>query len=207
MDKYYFDYSSLSKKDRHKISLSSIIPRPIAWITSINENRSINLAPFSFFTVLSSTLLVVSFSKEDKDKYKDTFVNILREKEAVVNIGNIDSLDLIDKSSKPIAYNESEVELLNLNVKDSSKVRTPYLSEALVSFEVTLDNSIDFKYLDSDELENNVVFLRIQAVHIDKSIFNLEKKYIDFEVLDPVSRLNGTNYGKSIKLAYKRNYT
>lgn len=207
MDKYYFDYFDLEKKDRHKISLSTIIPRPIAWITSINENSSINLAPFSFFTVLSSTLLVVSFSKEDESKYKDTYVNLLREKEAVVNIGNIDTLDLIDKSSKPIVYNESEVDLLKLNIKDSTKVRTPYLSEALVSFEVKLEKNLEFNYLDSDDLENNVAFLRIQAVHIDKSIFNLEKKYIDFEMLNPVSRLNGANYGKSIKLAYKRNYT
>lgn len=207
MEKHYFDYLELDKKDRHKISLSTVIPRPIAWITTLNENLTINLAPFSFFTVLSSTLLVVSFSKEEKDKYKDTYQNILREKEAVINIGNIDTLDLIDKSSQPLNYNESEVNLLKLNTNKSNKVRTPYLEEALVSFEVILEKTLDFNHLDSDDLENNVVFLRIQAVHIDKSIFNVYKKYIDFNKLNPVSRLNGANYGKSIKLAYKRNYT
>ena len=55
------DFETLDHKTRQKIVKGSVIPRPIAWITSLNETGSINLAPFSYFNVISSTLLMVSF--------------------------------------------------------------------------------------------------------------------------------------------------
>lgn len=87
----------------------SVIPRPIAWITTLNEIASVNLAPFSFFNVISPTLLAVSFQKTN-DKQKDTFLNLVREKEAVIHIVDESLLEVMDQTSASLAVNESEVD-------------------------------------------------------------------------------------------------
>ena len=205
MSKIFEDYSKLSRNQKQKITQGSIIPRPIAWISSINENGSINLAPFSYFAVFSPTLLAVSFTKE-KDGYKDTYQNLMSKKEAVVNLGDVDLLEQLDKTSKDIAYNESELDLVNLSLGKSQKIKTPYINESKVSFEVKVVEAIQFD--DGEDIhDNDVVFLRIVAAHLHENVYDQENGYILEDVLKPISRLSGPKYGTVKTIDYKRKHT
>lgn len=205
MSKIHKDYKSLSSKDKQKITQGSIIPRPIAWVSTINENDSINLAPFSYFAQLSATLVAISFTKP-KEGHKHTYRNIMRTHEAVIHLGDVGLLKALDKTSASLPYNESELDGLNLTLKESDHIKTPYIDEALISFEVKLERELEFMSDDYSKVDNNVVFLRILSVHLDDSVYDSETGYIDAKVLRPISRLSGSDYATIKPLNFKREF-
>ena len=185
--KYFKD---LNAKERAKIIKGSVIPRPIAWISSLNENGSTNLAPFSYFSMLNSSLMSVSFIRLNGIK-KDTARNILRTGEAVVHIADRSLIYALDLSSKPLAPDESEVDLTGLTLTASSAIQTPGIEEAKIRLEVTLHKHIELENFAGDEIESDLLLLRVVAAQIRADIYNEEKNYIDHNLLDPLSRLGG----------------
>lgn len=192
MTKLKIDFDTIDEKSRMKLVKGSIIPRPIAWITSLNENGSVNLAPFSYFNVVSPTLVVVSFQRNG-DKQKDTFVNIFREKEAVIHIVDESLIDAMDKSSTPLERNKSEVELTNLTLSSSMKIKTPGIEEALIRFEVVLEESITLKNYQKDDEEADLVILRVIGSIVDEKVYDSKQGYVLSDVLRPIARLGGTD--------------
>lgn len=205
MENLFIDFKDLKVSEQRKISQGSVIPRPIAWVSTINENGTINLAPFSYFSQLSPTLLSVSFLKQ-KGESKHTYLNIMRTKEAVVHISTFDQIDLIDESSMDLNYNESEVDILNIEMSDSVLINTPRIKDAPISFEVKLEDTLDFNKSGTDQIENNVVFLRIVGVHLSSEVYDKESGYILIDKLNPISRLSGPNYGIIKQIDYKRKH-
>ncbi|NLC65824.1 MAG: flavin reductase family protein [Clostridium sp.] len=205
MGKIRLDFDSLDPKLRGKIVKGSIIPRPIAWITSLNETGSINLAPFSFFNMISPTTLAVSFQKSDIKK-KDTFINIMREKEAVIHIVSESLLGDMDKSAAPLELNESELNLTSLNLSPSMKINTPGIKEALIRFEVRLDKSIPLLNYDGTSEEADLVILRIVGAILDDKVFDSENNYILPKELGPIARLAGANYSGLDILDFEREF-
>lgn len=205
MSKHKLDFNNLSSKDRGKIVKGSVIPRPIAWITSLNVDGSVNLAPFSYFTVLSSTLLAVSFQKTKREK-KDTLVNIMREKEAVVHIVDKSLISQMDLSAKPLARNVSEVDLVNLDLEPSLKVKTPGLSKALIRLEVEFVSSHPLMDYNNKEEEADFVILRVIGAVLNEKVYDSENKYILAENLHPVARLAGVDYAEIVSIDYKREF-
>lgn len=205
MENLFIDFKDLKVSEQRKISQGSVIPRPIAWVSTINENGTINLAPFSYFSQLSPTLLSVSFLKQ-KGESKHTYLNIMRTKEAVVHISTFDQIDLIDESSMDLNYNESEADILNIEMSDSVLINTPRIKDAPISFEVKLEDTLDFNKSGTDQIENNVVFLRIVGVHLSSEVYDKESGYILIDKLNPISRLSGPNYGIIKQIDYKRKH-
>lgn len=205
MESLFINFKDLKVSEQRKISQGSVIPRPIAWVSTINENGSINLAPFSYFSQLSPTLLSVSFLKQ-KGESKHTYLNIMRTKEAVVHISTLDQIDLIDESSMDLDYNESEVDILNIEMSGSALINTPRVKDAPISFEVKLEDTLDFNKSGTDQVENNVVFLRIVGVHLSSEVYDEESGYILIDKLNPISRLSGPNYGIIKQIDYKRKH-
>ncbi len=205
MENLFIDFKDLKVSEQRKISQGSVIPRPIAWVSTINENGTINLAPFSYFSQLSPTLLSVSFLKQ-KGESKHTYLNIMRTKEAVVHISTFDQIDLIDESSMDLNYNESEADILNIEMSDSVLINTPRIKDAPISFEVKLEDTLDFNKSGTDQIENNVVFLRIVGVHLSSEVYDEESGYILIDKLNPISRLSGPNYGIIKQIDYKRKH-
>lgn len=199
------DFETLDHKTRQKIVKGSVIPRPIAWITSLNETGSINLAPFSYFNVISSTLLMVSF-QTNAGKEKDTYINLMREKEAVIHIVDESLLELMDDSAAPLAFNESELDKNGLSIEESFKISTPSLKEALIRFEVKLEKSLSLNNYENTEKEANLLILRIVAATINKKVYNQTNQYILAEKLKPVARLAGSGYSGLKVLNFKRKY-
>ncbi|WP_034552463.1 flavin reductase family protein [Carnobacterium funditum] len=205
MTKLKIDFDTIDEKSRMKLVKGSIIPRPIAWITSLNENGSVNLAPFSYFNVVSPTLVVVSFQRNG-DKQKDTFVNIFREKEAVIHIVDESLIDAMDKSSTPLERNKSEVELTNLTLSSSMKIKTPGIEEALIRFEVVLEESITLKNYQKDDEEADLVILRVIGSIVDEKVYDSKQGYVLSDVLRPIARLGGTDYASIKTIPFKRQF-
>lgn len=194
---HHFKTSDLSNKQQYKLLTGSVIPRPIAWITTLNEAAGIvNAAPFSFFSVASNQipLLTVSILRSE-GKAKDTAINLLNQKQAVVHIVDRALAEDMNETSAPLKPDESEIDRTELSLVDSSSVAVPAIQESLIRFETTLYQHIPIKNA-KGEIVTDHFLLNVTDVHLDDSVFDPEKEYILPEALNPVSRLSGTSYSE-----------
>lgn len=198
---HHFKTENLSVKQQYKLLTGSVIPRPIAWITSLNKEANVvNAAPFSFFSVASNQipLLTVSILRAD-GKAKDTAENILSQKEAVVHIVSESLTENMNETSAPLPSTESELNRTDLSLVNSSTVKVPGIKEALIRFETTLYQHIPIKDEKGTVMTDHFL-LRVTDVHLDSTVFDAEKEYILPEALKPVARLSGNAYSELGKI-------
>jgi flavin reductase (DIM6/NTAB) family NADH-FMN oxidoreductase RutF len=131
-------------RDNYKLLTNVVVPRPIAWITSLGETGIINLAPFSFFNAVGSDPLyvVVSIGLRDDDTPKDSAGNIDRNGEFVVNLVTEELLHTMNISAADFPPDQSELAAAELHSAPSTKIGTPRLAEAQVSLECRLFKSL-----------------------------------------------------------------
>ena len=189
----FFSVSDV-EKENYKILSGSIVPRPIAWITTLQENKVVNAAPFSYFNIVSAQppLLSVSVRYDTRDQ-KDTSRNIFREKEFVVHIISEEAMMKANKTSKRLGRDESELLYAELESVESVNVKTPGLKIAKIRFECVYETHIHFETTD-------LIIGRIVGYHIDEEVFDNGK--ILLEKLKPVSRLSGSRYGLIGEIIY-----
>lgn len=203
---YHFKADNLSKKQQYKFISGSVIPRPIAWVTSVSsDHRVVNAAPFSFFSAASNQLPLLTISVLRSDgKLKDTARNILEQKEAVVHIVDVPITEEMNKTAAPLPPNKSELDRTSLSLVDSQTVQVPGIKEAKIRFETTLHQHVEVK----DEEGNTVTdlfLLKITDYYFDEQVFDEEKEYILSESLQPTARLSGNTYAEMGELfAYIR---
>jgi flavin reductase (DIM6/NTAB) family NADH-FMN oxidoreductase RutF len=137
------DPSLQTKADKYKVLTSLVIPRPIAWVTSLNETGAINLAPFSFFNAVGSDPLyvVISIGLRDDGSPKDTAQNIQARGEFVVNLVTEDLLGAMNISAADFPPDQSELITAKLHAAPSVHVKTPRLAESQASLECKLFKS------------------------------------------------------------------
>jgi len=181
----------LDERNNYKILSSIVVPRPIAFVTTLNSDFSINGAPFSFFNVVSGMPPLISISVLRKNgKLKDTARNILRNKEFVVHLTTIDNINKVNLSSKEYDQNQSEIDILNFASINSDIISTPGVTNAKIRIEVKLE-----KHLTFEENGVNTVDLFIGKVvmyYLDSDVY--ENTYINFKKLSPIGRLSGNKY-------------
>ena len=104
------DFAELSPSQAYFTMIQTVIPRPIAWVMSVNEGGNYNLAPFSYFNAVCSDppLLLISVGKKPDGSFKDTRVNIEQRKEFVVHVAHRGLLDELNDSSATLPYGESD---------------------------------------------------------------------------------------------------
>ena len=182
------DPENLSEDASYKLLTGVVVPRPIAWVSSGVLPGTINLAPFSTFTFVSSEPPMVGFNcGRRKGEQKDTSRNINEFKDYVVNIADETLLDKLHSSSEHFDSHVSEVETVGLTTVPSSKIRTPRLKEAPISMECMLRQVLNFGNSGSEFFVGEVV-----AFHIRDDLYNDGK--IDTRLLRPICRLGGPNY-------------
>lgn len=199
----HYDFSKIESSLQKKLLQGSVVPRPIAWVTSIGEEGLVNVAPFSYFSVISHSLVTLSIQTRDK-QHKDTYRNILNQKEAVIHIVDESLLEVMDESAQNYPPDISEVETLNLALKPSQKVEVPSLEKPKISIEVTLLDEIECK--NENDIEANLLILKVVNLTISEAVFDCEKEYILIDKLKPVARLAGPQYGKVGLIDYQRKY-
>lgn len=172
----------------YKLLSGIIVPRPIAWVTSLSPGGVLNLAPFSTFTWISVVPPLVAFTVGRRgDGLKDTARNAAANREFVVNIGNADLVRHISISSEEHPTEVSEVERAGLTPAPSSVIATPRLAEAPVSLECMLHDILEF-----GQLRQQFIIGEVVQFHVRDGLAVNGK--IDSRDLNPIARLGGPNY-------------
>ncbi|WP_078548832.1 flavin reductase family protein [Litchfieldia alkalitelluris] len=185
----------ISERDSYKLMIGSIIPRPIAFVTTLSESNTLNGAPFSYFNIVSSNppMISLSIQRSGDGKQKDTARNILNKKEFVVHIVDEDNVDQINITAASLPPEQSEVTLAKLTPIPSTKIEIPGVVEAKVRLECILDQAIE---LGGREQKPGCDFVigRVVQFHIDDTVY--ENGRVNQARLGAVSRLAGNDYAK-----------
>lgn len=189
-----FNTQETDEKTLYKLLTGLIIPRPIGWISTIDNNGVNNLAPFSYFNMVSSDPPCVMFStRRDNNNNKDTLNNVLNNGEFVVNLVTFDVVEQMNTTSATVAPEIDEFQLANLTPIDSVSVAPKRVKESLVHFEC---EKIHHYFIDNGSGGGACVIIgKIKTIHIDDNIIT-ENNHINLEKYKPVARLAGSNYGK-----------
>ncbi|MEH7084054.1 flavin reductase family protein [Neobacillus drentensis] len=185
--------TSMSERENYKFLIGSIIPRPIAFVTTISKDGVLNGAPFSYFNIVSSNPPMISLSiQRSTGRQKDTARNIIESKQFVVHIVDEQNVEKINKTAASLPPDQSEIELANLTPVDSVKISVPGVKEAKIRMECTLEHSLELGGLDTSGCD--FIIGKVVQFHIDNDIY--ENGRIDPRGLAAVSRLAGNNYAK-----------
>jgi flavin reductase (DIM6/NTAB) family NADH-FMN oxidoreductase RutF len=190
------DVSNYSPDALYKILIGSVVPRPIAWVSSINKDGVVNLAPFSFFNVVSSNPAMLAFSVGLKwaahgqpGIAKDTLRNIRDNSEFVVNIVSRSLAEKMNQTSGEYDEDVSEFAMAGLTQVPSSMVRPPRVGESLINIECRKHQILEFG---TNPGAGNLIIGQILCIHVDDRAY--KNGHIDLDVLQPVGRLSGNMY-------------
>jgi flavin reductase (DIM6/NTAB) family NADH-FMN oxidoreductase RutF len=142
-----FNTRDLDFSQNYKFLIGSILPRPIAVVSTVNENGTFNLAPFSFFTAISAKPMIIAFSpmiRTSTGQRKDTYKNILRTKEFVINMCPEELIDQVNLCSTELPYGEDEFLYSGLTPLASHLIQAPRLKESPIHFECILKDILDY---------------------------------------------------------------
>lgn len=185
----------LKRTEKYFLMTSTIVPRPIAVVGTLNENGTDNLAAFSYFNAVSTEPPCVMFSvTQTRTGKKDTLINVEREKEFVIHIAEASQVSIVDQTGESLPYGESERSKLGLTLTPSKWIRTPRVTEFKVAFECILEKLVDVG-------GNTIVIGRIQGVQLDESLLQQDPSTgqaiprIDSHRLNPLARMD-RDYGR-----------
>jgi len=178
----------------YKLLTGLVIPRPIGWISTVDENGINNLAPFSFFNVVGEDPPHVMFSTvRTGDKNKDTLNNVLANKQFVVNLVTEDVVEQMNTTSNAVENAVDEFQLANLTPVSCELIKPKRVAEAKAHFECEMVHH----YFLEDHKNGGacIVIGKVLMMHISDEIL-LENYRINLDKYQPVARLAGSNYSK-----------
>lgn len=199
-----FDLEKLSPNRRYHLLTQSILPRPIAWVLSRNEDRSLNLAPFSFFNAICSNppLVMLSIGHKTDGEIKDSRRNILSHRDFVIHIPSRCHAEAVNASAATLEYGASELDGLDLTLTDFPGCDIPRIDGAGVALHCALR---DVHLL--GPAKQAIVYAEIRQFFVDDRLLREENErhYIDAVALDPLARLGGAQFsGITEPFALKR---
>lgn len=188
-----FDADRIDHRQAYRLCVGSIVPRPIAWVSSIDRDGVPNLAPFSFFTLVSHYPPMVSISVGEREKRpKDTAANIAATRGYVIHTV-ADGWEVpMNASSANFAPSQDEFAEIGLETVPADLVAAPRIKGAPIAMECEHERTIKF----GDDWATYLVIGRILRWHIADELLT-EGKYVDPRKLAPVGRLGGPRYCRS----------
>lgn len=174
---------------------SLIVPRPIGWISSVDENGIRNLAPYSFFNAVSyqpPTVMFAGGARSAEDSMKDSVRNIELTGEFVCNLATWETRDQMNASSAAVSPETDEIELAGLTALASTLVKAPRIAEAPVHLECRYLKSVDIPGWDSAD-EYKMIIGEVIGIHIDDE-FITEDGLVDIAKMMPIGRLGYDDY-------------
>ncbi len=185
--------SDLTPHQRYKLLVSLVVPRPIAWTTTLGASGIVNVSPFSFFNVLGADppLVIISFNRGPDGQHKDTFVNAERTGEWVVNIADEALAETMHRTSADFPPEVSEAEALGLALEPSAAVKPPRIRDVPFSLECRLRQVI--------EIGDDRRLLLGEGVHfhVRDDLFDPATFRIRGERFFPVGRFYGNRYTRT----------
>ena len=186
------DFTQLHPRDAYKIMISAIVPRPIAFVTTISPNGVPNAAPFSFFNGVSSKppCLVFSVTLRPDGNKKDTLRNIEANGECVVHVASEWIAGAVNHTSGEFPYEIDEIQLTGLTPLPSLKVKPPRIAESPVHFECVTEKLVT---VGEGIGSATLVIARIVQAHIRETAY--QNGAVTLDQIKPLSRLGGSDYG------------
>ncbi len=183
------NFTSLSPNVRYKLLTALVVPRPIAWVTTLSETDIVNAAPYSFFNVMGNKPPVVAFGPGDRldGTLKDTMRNIEHRREFVVNLVDPLVAEAMHHSAAPFPPEQSETDALELVTEPSSSLKTPRIQASKVHLECTLWDTIRVG-------ENRIVLGLVQHLHTADGLIDPETHHIAPGAFEGVGRLQGPGW-------------
>ncbi|MCA6113625.1 flavin reductase family protein [Bradyrhizobium sp. WSM 1738] len=184
------DPAYLDPETAYRLITGVVVPRPIAWVTSLSASGILNLAPFSAFTFVAPKppMLAISVGRK-AGIYKDTAQNILNNEEYVVHIADSSLMHAVHESSTEHPPDVSEVEELRLSTLPGERIKVPRLAAAPIAMECRFRQCLEF-----GETRSRLIVGEVLVFHIRDGLLNNGK--IETEALDPIARIAGPRYAK-----------
>lgn len=187
-----FDPAEVRPSVFYQRMIHSILPRPIAWVSTRSTDGVMNVAPFSYFTGVGSrppSLLFCPANNRDGES-KDTLRNIEQTNEFVVNIVSLDLAEKMNASAASLPADESEFDFCNLTAGESVKIGAPRVLESPVQFEC---RTLQVLNIGEGPGGANIVIGEVVYMHIDDSVVGA-KDLVDPDLLNAVGRMGGLSY-------------
>lgn len=185
---------SLDIRDRYSLLISVILPRPIAWVSTISPEGVTNLAPFSFFTGISAEPMSVLFCPVNtrEGRRKDTLINVEKTRQFVVNMATEGNAAQMNRTSAAYPYGVSEFEKVGLTALPSAKVKPPRVKESPVALECELRQIVS---LADGPLGGHVVIGTVVLAHVDDAAWNDGRPR--HQDLKAIGRMEGAWYART----------
>ncbi|MCX6613811.1 MAG: flavin reductase family protein [Acidobacteria bacterium] len=181
-----------SPKDLYKLMIGMVVPRPIAWVSTVGEDGTNNLAPYSFFNAISGDPPVVCFAPSRKpagDNKKDTFRNLESSGVFVVNIVSEHLAEAMNQSAADVPPEVDEFALAGVSVEPATMIEAPMVKEALAKMECRVRQIIPL----GDRPTSGILVLGdVLCFHFVEGLVDNFK--VDPAMLNAVGRMGGTSY-------------
>lgn len=184
------DGEALDTETAYRLLVGCVVPRPIAWITTADEQGRVNAAPFSSFNYVATSppMLAVNIARRPgSGQVKDTARNIVATREFVVNVATEHDMDLMHRSAQEFAPEVSEPEVLGIGLLPSRHVRAPRIASSPVQMECRLDQVVTL-----GRGINTLYIGEVVAFHLSEAVY--DGKRVDSVALRPLARLGGPFY-------------
>jgi flavin reductase (DIM6/NTAB) family NADH-FMN oxidoreductase RutF len=188
----HFDFAALSARDRYKLLIGTVIPRPIAFVTTVDEAGRRNAAPFSFFNCLSADPAIVAIGVENHAdmRFKDTGRNIRMTEEFTVNIVDDALLEAMNVCAVPFPPGVDELAVAGLAAMPGTHVACPRIAEAPASLECR-------RYMTLEVGKSREIVLgQVLGCFIREGAVDAATKHVDQRAMDAIGRLGGHGYAR-----------
>jgi flavin reductase (DIM6/NTAB) family NADH-FMN oxidoreductase RutF len=189
-DHVSIDFTSITPRERYKLLIGTVVPRPIALVTTRHPSGAINAAPFSFFNCLSADPAILALGVENHDdmSFKDTGQNIRMTEEFTVNIVDHAMVDAMNVCAVPFPSNIDELMEAGLTPMPGSAIACPYIREAPVALECR-------RYITLEVGKSREIILgQVVRMHIRPDLVDLKRFHVDQHGLDAIGRMGGHGY-------------
>lgn len=183
------DLAGLDRDGRYKLLTGSVIPRPIAWVTTRMPDGRTNLAPYSQFIIISADPGLLGFSIGSRSAGdKDTLAHLRREREMVINTAPETCAALVQETSRDFGADVSEIEHFGLETVPSAKVKPPRLARSAIQFECRVETLIPLG-------GSTLVVGHVLLMHVEAGLRN-DANHIDHRLYRPLGRIGGRRYAR-----------
>ncbi len=190
-----FEMDALPAQDRYKLLTSTIVPRPIAWVVSMDLQGHLNAAPFSFFNALVGNPPIVGIGiggRREGDapgSWKDSGANIRATGQFVVNLVPYDLREQMNITAIEFAASVDELAEAGLSTAPSTKIKPPRIAQSPVALECERFSIVEV------DVDRAIVLGRVLAVHVrDDCVLDAARCYIDTPKLDLIGRMHGAGW-------------
>lgn len=189
----HFDFGGLSPRERYKLLIGTVVPRPIAFVTTVSPDGKVNAAPYSFFNVLSAdpAILAIGVENHPDMRFKDTAHNIRMTEEFTVNIVDDAMVDAMNVCAIAFPPEVDELEAAGLTPVPGTHVRCPRIAESPAAFECRRHMTL------AVGKSREIVFGLVVGMFVREGLVDHASKHVDQTRIDAIGRMGGHGYTRT----------